>query len=218
VTEIFGAATFFDGAELTQLLSRLALNLLVVAAIVGRVYYRRYRNREYLFTYASFNVITFFLCEVLSSVSVQLGFALGLFALFGILRYRTEPIRIRDLTYLFIVIGVAIINAMVAEGISVVSLLVVNASIVLLTVFLELAPSSKNTGSRQLLYDRLDLLRPENTEKLRADLRSRLGLEVLGIEITRIDMLRDSAEIVVSYVEPENPGPSDLDGSAPTSH
>ncbi len=203
MTELFGAATFFDGAELTQLLTRLTLNLLVVAAIVGRVYYHRYRNNEYLFTYASFNVITFFLCVVLRNVSVQLGFALGLFALFGILRYRTEPIRIRDLTYLFIVIGVAIINAMVAEGISVVSLLVVNASIVALTVLLELAPSARNRGSRLLLYDRLDLLRPDKTRELYADLQDRLGLEVLGVETTRIDMLRDCAELVVSYVEPE---------------
>ena len=202
MSEIFGANEFLDGDDLVELLSRLALDLVFATIVIRFVYYRLYRNREYVFTYFLFNVITFCLCLLLRKVPIEIGFALGLFAVFGILRYRTEPIRILDLTYLFIVIGLGILNAVANKNISVMEMLTVNAVIVGMTALLELYPSSRSHKSTPMLYDNLTLLRPGNETELCADLSQRTGLEVVRVEVQRVDMLRDSAEVTVYYVRP----------------
>jgi hypothetical protein len=198
VIDLFGFETLVDRDAL-RFLFRLGLDLLFVSVVVRAVYYRLHRNREYVFTYYLFNIITFGLCLLLRKVPIELGFALGLFAVFGILRYRTEAIRIRDLTYLFIVIGLGILNGVANAAISVAELLAANATIVAATAFLELYPTGRAERSVPMLYDSLELLRPGNEARLRADLSTRTGLEVVRVEVLRIDMLRDAAEIVVFY-------------------
>jgi hypothetical protein len=151
-----------------------------------------------------FNLITFSLCLLLRKVPIELGFALGLFAVFGILRYRTEPIRILDLTYLFIVIGLGILNAVANKKISVMEMVAVNTVIVGMTALLELYPASRSQKSTPMLYDNLSLLRPGSETELHADLRERTGLEIVRVEIQRVDMLRDAAEVLVYYVKPSD--------------
>ena len=107
---IFGTGEFVDWPDFIKLLTRLGIDLAITSIVVLAVYYRQYRSREFAFTYFIFNIITFSLCVLLRKVPMELGFALGLFAVFGMLRYRTEEIRMRDLTYLFIVIGLGILN------------------------------------------------------------------------------------------------------------
>ena len=116
--EIFGTGGLADWPDFAKLVSRFALDLFFASIVIFGVYYRLYRSREFVFTYFIFNVITFSLCVLLRKVPMELGFALGLFAVFGILRYRTEEIRMRDLTYLFIVIGLGILNAVANKKIS----------------------------------------------------------------------------------------------------
>lgn len=197
-----GANLLFDGEDLAKLLVRLGFNLIFATIVIRFVYFRLYRNREYLFTYFIFNVITFCLCFLLRKVPIELGFALGLFAVFGILRYRTEPIRIRDLTYLFIVIGLGILNAVANKKISVVELFAVNAAIVGVAALIELSKGSR-TRSVPLLYDNIKLLRPGAEGELLSDLKERTGLNVIRVEVSRIDMLRDAAEVSVIYVDHE---------------
>ena len=109
-----------------ELIVRLSLNMLFTAAIVRGVYYRLYRDRDYTFTYFLINLVTFSIAYLLSHVPVEMGFALGLFAVFGILRYRTEAIQVRNLTYLFVVIGIALVNALANGGSPIVVLVPIN--------------------------------------------------------------------------------------------
>lgn len=196
---LFGSDAFLDIDDLSKLLTRLVLNLLFATIVVWFIHYRRYRDREQMFSCYLLNLITFLMCMLLRKVPVELGFALGLFAVFGILRYRTEAIRMHDLTYLFILIGLAIINSAANKKISVCELLAVNAVIVVATAILEYAVSSKDEASIGMLYDRLDLLRPGKEQALHSDLAQRTGLPITRVDVARFDMLRDSARIIVHY-------------------
>ena len=115
--EIFGS-DFFDKKDFIELLVRSAFNFLIVGYIVRYLYYPVTKNKDYLFTYLLISVTVFFLCFLLENVKLELGFALGLFAIFGIIRYRTDAIPIKEMTYLFIVIGISVMNALVNKKIS----------------------------------------------------------------------------------------------------
>jgi hypothetical protein len=197
MTDLLGSEVFVD-RDLLKFLVRLAIDLTFLSLVVQAVYYRLHRNHEYVFTYYLFNLITFGMCLLLQKVPIELGFALGLFAVFGILRYRTEAIRIRDLTYLFIVLGLGILNGVASVKISVAELLCANVMVVGATALLELRPRTERAAP--MLYDNLKLLAPGNEDKLLADLRTRTGLEVVRVDIVRFDMLRDAAEVIVHYV------------------
>jgi hypothetical protein len=199
MSDLFGAGAFVNGPELVHLVSRLALDLICAGVVIQLVYARLYRDREYVFTYYVFNVITFCLCLVLRKVTAPLGIALALFGVFGILRYRTEQIRIRDLTYLFVVIGIGVLNAVADRNVSLAELLLVDGVILAMTMVLELGPARSLEASTLMLYDQLDLLRPGNEARLREDLSVRTGLAVARVEVNRIDLLRDAAEITLYY-------------------
>ena len=203
MNEYFGTELFFDAQDFYRLLLRLGVNLFFVTFVVWVVYYRVYKNREFVFTYYVFNVITFSLCVLLRKVPMELGFALGLFGVFGILRYRTEQIRIRDLTYLFIVIGMALINAVANKKVSAAELLVVNVVIAAMCALLELPKSGRRHGATPMTYDNLALLKPGQQAALLADLSTRTGMNVVRVDINAIDFLRDSAEITIVYLRPE---------------
>lgn len=196
---LFGSESFCDVGDLNKFLTRLALNLVVAVAVAWLIHYRRYRDHEHMFSCLLLNVITFCMCMLLRKVPVEIGFALGLFAVFGILRYRTEAIRMHDLTYLFILIGLAIINSAANKKISVCELLAVNGVIVAATAILEHAVSCKDEASLPIKYDRLDLLQPGQEEALRSDLVQRTGLAITRVEVSSFDMLRDSALVIVHY-------------------
>jgi len=181
------------------LLGRLGLDLFFTVLTVRVVYYRLYRSRDYVFTYFLINLVTFALAYILSNVRMELGFAMSLFAVFGILRYRTEGIAVRNLTYLFVVIGVALLNALTSGGITLGELLIANVAVVGTVAVLEAAPSSGREESRLVRYDRLDLLSPDATNELITDLRKRTHLPVERCEIGDVDLLRDSADIRIHY-------------------
>lgn len=201
MNDLMGTKMLIDTADFFKLGARLLLNLVFATIVIRTVYYRLYKDREYLFTYYLFNIITFCLCLLLRKVPIELGFALGLFAVFGILRYRTEPIRIRDLTYLFIVIGLAILNAVANKKVSLAELLLVNSVIVGFTALLELRPGKTRLLATPVFYDNLALLGPDRRSELMADIKQRTGFDVARVSIVRIDMLRDSAELTVHYRE-----------------
>jgi hypothetical protein len=200
MTELLGLQPeLYDGADVARLGLRLLINLFFTAIVVLGVYIRRYGKNEYVFTYFMFNLVTFTLCFLLRKVPIELGFALGLFAVFGILRYRTEPIRTQDLTYLFVVIGLAILNAVVNKRVSLAELLLVNSSIVGLTALLEATSFVPQLESRPVIYDNMAMLQSKDEGALIEDLRTRTGLDIQKIRVRQIDLLRDTARITVYF-------------------
>lgn len=195
----FGVSTMVDWAGLSRLATRLVFDLGMTTLVIHQVYNRLYRNREYVFTYYLFNAITFLLCSVLRQAPVQSGVALALFGVFGILRYRTDQIRMRDLTYLFIVIGIGVLNGIADGSVSAAEVLFFNGAIVGLTALLELGSSRHPERSIALLYDRLELLVAGREAELLADIRTRTGLDVLRVDIQQVDLLRDAAQITVVH-------------------
>ena len=200
MTELMGLQPdLYDMADLSRLSLRLLLNLFFTAIVVLGVYVRRYGKNEYVFTYFMFNMVTFTLCFLLRKVPIELGFALGLFAVFGILRYRTEPIRTQDLTYLFVVIGLAILNAVVNKRVSLAELLLVNSSITGLTALLEATTFVPYLESRPVIYDNMAILQARDEKALIEDLRTRTGLDIQRIRVRQVDLLRDTARITVYF-------------------
>jgi hypothetical protein len=202
VEALFGTNMLVDWPDLAKLSIRLGIDLMFTVIVIYGVYNRLYKGRDFAFTYVIFNVITFSLCVLLRKVPMELGFALGLFAVFGMLRYRTEEIRMRDLTYLFIVIGLGILNGVANKKVSLMELVLVN-TVISAIALLELRRSGvRSHGTTPMLYDNLGLLRPGHEAELHADVAKRTGLDVTQIHVQRIDMIRDAAEITVHYRKP----------------
>ena len=199
--EHLGFNEWMDVKDFVKLAFRLLIDIGFASVIVHGVYRRVYGKNEYPFTYYAFNIITFTVCFLLRKVPTDLGFALGLFAVFGVLRYRTEQINIRDLTYLFIVIGIAILNASANKKVSVAELALVNGAIICMVFLLEAAPSGKRERNRRVIYDNIELLRGGDPAALHSDLSERLGVDVRRVTVTRADLLRDTADLMVYYVD-----------------
>lgn len=195
---LFGSV-FIDTEDFLKLCIRFALDFIVAFIIIRKIYYPIYPKRDYIFTYFVFNIITFFICFLLRKVPMEMGFALGLFAVFGILRYRTEAIAIKEMTYLFIVIGVAMINALSNKSISVVEILFANAVVVGLTYVSERMWRLKAESEKNITYEKIELIKPAHHEELLADLKERTGLDIHKIEIGKIDFLRDVAQVKIFY-------------------
>ena len=199
--KVFGMPVFH--ADMWELLFKFGLNALVLFVLIRLIYYPIHRKKDYLFTYFLFNVLIFFLCVLLNNVKLSIGFAFGLFAIFGILRYRTEQISIKDMTYLFAVISLAVINALVSKKVSLAELLFTDGMILLMSYVLEHLWLTRHEGVKMIIYERIDLIHPSQRQALYADLHQRLGLTVSRVEIGRIDLLRDTAQLRVFYFEDE---------------
>jgi hypothetical protein len=175
------------------------LDFLVTFAIVRFIYYPPRRSKDYVFTFFGFNAITFLISSLLSSADLSVGFGFGLFAIFSILRYRSEPIPLREMTYLFVVMALPVVNGvLVGQGQWAASLL---ANLALMTVLLV---AEKGWGfqyevRQTVTYEKIELIRPGRRQLLLADLRQRTGLPIKRLEIGSIDFLRDTAEINITY-------------------
>lgn len=189
--------------DLWELVFKFGLDALVVFVLIRLIYYPIHRKKENLFTYFVFNFLIFFLCVLMNNVKLSMGFGFGLFAIFSIIRYRTEQISVKDMTYLFAVITLAVINALVSKKVSLSELVFTNSMILLLVFVLEQVWLTRHEAMHQLIYERIDLIKPENKDLLYADLQDRLGIKVSRIEVGRIDLLRDTAQLRVFYFEDE---------------
>ena len=149
--ELYGIA-FFDLEDFSKLLFKFGINFIFLIIIVRLIYYRMKDDKDYVFTFIMFNILTFFICFLLRKVPMQMGFALGLFAVFGILRYRTEAIPIRQMTYLFIVIGISMINALSNKSISIFELIFTNSFITLITYLIDRVWFQTIEESKNILF------------------------------------------------------------------
>ena len=193
-----------DIGDFSALVTRFALNILVCLIIVRVLYYNATKRKDYLFTYILISTTVFLLCYLLESVKLQLGFALGLFAVFGIIRYRTTTIPIKEMTYLFIIIGLSVINALSNKKVSYAELLFTNLMIVFIVWGLERIWLLKNETSKTIVFEKIGLIKPENYQLLLEDLKERTGLQINRAEIGKINFLRDTAEVKIYYFNGTN--------------
>ena len=189
-----------DIQSFLELLGRFALNMAVVLILVRWLYYSTTKRKDYLFTYILISTLIFSLCYLLASVKLQIGFALGLFAIFGIIRYRTSSIPIKEMTYLFLVIGVSIINALADTKTSVAEVLFTNLAIIAITFCMEKIWLQKHELSKIIVYEKINLIKPENNQELLIDLQERTGIKTIKrVEIGKIDFLKDTCTIQIFY-------------------
>ena len=208
-------AVMTTSQSLTELGIRFFLNLLVCWLLVQFFYYRKSRRRDYYFTFMVFSSAMLLLLYMMGNAEVGVGLTLGLFAIFGVIRYRTETVPIREMTYLFIIIAVAAVNGLaplyklvgaltdnphyeLATG-SLGVLCVSNLLVLGLVAVLESSRALKQHATRLVLYDRIELIVPEKREELIADLEKRVGVKIDKVEIGHVDFLRDAAFIKIYY-------------------
>jgi len=201
--------------KIAELGIRFVINLLICWILVQFFYYKKSRRRDYYFTFMVFSSAMLTLLYIMGNVDVGVGLTLGLFAIFGVIRYRTETVPIREMTYLFVIIALAAVNGLAplytVVGVSTPTphyalswgnvgvMALVNLVIVVLVWVLESENFVKHTTTKLVLYDRIELIVPEKREELIEDLQKRLGVKVDNVEIGHVDFLKDSAFIKVYY-------------------
>jgi hypothetical protein len=185
--------------ELALYMGGAALNLLIALLIVRFIYYPATQERQYVLTFVTFSTITYFVLGLLTSVDLSIGVGFGLFAIFSVLRYRADEMPAREMTYLFVFIALPIMNSVLVADREIVQLLFSNGLVIVVLFVLERGWGFGSGESKRIIYDRIELVQPARREELLADLRQRTGLNVTAVEVRRIDLLRDTAELQVTF-------------------
>lgn len=226
INEVISTGLFASGT-LWDFILRYSLNLVMIIVLVRFIYYPRHKNKDFLFTFMLFNTVNFLICFLLSSLKLKIGFAFGLFAIFSILRYRTVSVPIREMGYFFICVTIGIINALadintslnqfveinkqkgfftaiVEMDHSLFILLIADILILAMIYVLDRQLSLEHENWKDIVYERIDLIKPENRGQMLDDLRNRTGLPVHRVELIKIDFLRDIARVRAFYYSMEN--------------
>ena len=198
-TTRFIGLDFFHAEDFWQLLIRFCYNLIWVSIPSYFLYFRKGGDKEYFFTFMIASIIVFQICMLLGTVSLRIGFALGLFAIFGILRYRTNPIPPREMTYLFLVIGMSVKNSLANENISMSELILTDALTVTVAFIIEKYLGGIKLQRKTIIYDRTDLIKPEKYNELLKDLSERFGINVEKADIGPVDLIRDKVQLIIYF-------------------
>lgn len=189
-----------DFPDFLEFVFRFALNTGVILLLVRWLYYSTSKRKDYLFTFIVISTVVFLLCFLLEAVKLQIGFALGLFAIFGIIRYRTNSIPIKEMTYLFLVIGISVINALAGENTSLADLLFTNIGLIGIAFGFERLWLMKHESSKIINYEKINLIKPENYDQLIKDLSERTGIKKINrVETGKIDFLKDTCILTIFY-------------------
>jgi len=175
------------------------INLAIVTVIVRFIYYPSRRDKDYVFTFFAFNTVIFFVMRLLSNTGLSVGVGFGLFAIFTVLRYRTITVPIREMTYLFVIIALPVLNSLLLQERNYAEFAVANIATVGVLYLLEQGWGFDYESRKSIVYERIEMIRPENWPLLLADLQQRTGLPIQRVEIGRLNFLRDSAELTVYY-------------------
>lgn len=210
--------TLFDPQHFISLIVRFIINLVVVSIIARCFYFPRSHRRDYMFIFILMSMSIFLLVSLMEGDGMNLGAAMGLFAIFGIMRFRTEAVPIREMTYLFMLIAVSVVNALGKaeyhpkadywDGFGIVTIVFVNLAFLCMVWLFEGSKLVNTMCSKYIKYDNVALIAPEKREELKADLEKRTGLKILRIEVGMIDFLKDSCLIRIYYDEPKDRGNS----------
>lgn len=184
---------------------RFSFNLFIAFVIIKLIYHRDYKGNDFVFTYFMFNTLIFFFAYILGSLDINMAFGFGLFAVFAILRYRTDPIPIKEMTYLFIVITIGVINALSGNQVVFIELLFANVTIVLLTFLLERhwvnnLPDN-GLSSKTVVYDNMEMIKPENHQALIDELAQKTGLSIVSCKIGRLNFVENQVNVKLYYEE-----------------
>ncbi len=199
--DIFGEA--IGDINVNELSYRFLVNIISIVLLVRFIYYPRHRNKDFLFTFILFNCLNFLICFLLSDTKLKTGFAFGLFAIFSIMRYRTVMVPVKEMGYFFICVATGIINALATVNDHYILLIICNTFILLLALFLD-RTSITHENVKQIVYERIDLIKPNLRPQMLDDLRFRTGLPIHKVEIISIDFLKDVAVITAHYYSKEN--------------
>jgi hypothetical protein len=198
--KFFGNA-LFDFRGVGELLFRFGIDLLVIVLIMRLIFYPIYKQKSFFTSYLLINISVFLVCILLNSLKLKIGFAFGLFAVFSIIRYRTEPIPIKEMTYLFVTIIVAVINALAVKKISYSELIACNVIITLSVYIIETKCLKKGYDMKRLRYEKIELIEPSKRTEMIQDLKNRTGLDVMAVKVGDIDFLNDTAQVRMYYKE-----------------
>ena len=210
--------TLFDPQHSISLVIRFVINLIVVSIIARYLYYPRSHRRDYMFIFILMSMSIFLLVSLMEGDGMNLGAAMGLFAIFGIMRFRTEAVPIREMTYLFMLIAVSVVNALGRaeyhpkadywDGFGLVTIIFVNLIFLGMAWLFESSRLVSSNCSKYIKYDNIALIAPDKREELKADLEKRTGLKITRIEVGMLDFLKDSTLIRIFYNEPADRGNS----------
>ena len=203
-SEFFSSGNFTFTPAIGGLIVSLLLNTLVTWIVVHFFYYPKGRRRDYYFTFIPLSVSIFMLIALLlgGQHDMGVGAAVGLFAIFGIIRYRTESVPIREMTYLFFLVALSVINGK-SDSLTFVEQISINAMFLICVWACENFLTTSNEGCKFVKYDNIDLIRPDRYDDLKADLEARLGLQITRVEVGAVDFLTDMTMLRVFYIDPE---------------
>ena len=187
-----------------KLIFRFSLNMIMLTLVIRYVYYSKTPRRNYVFTFYMISIISFMLVFALKSMDIDTGMGLGLFAIFGIIRYRTNPLRVREMTYLFISIGLSVVNGLSGKQISYAELLFINFVVVAIVYIMDTKVLVNLETSKTIIYEKIENIKTQNSTILKTDLEERTGLTINRISVGKIDFLKDVAEIKIFYNENES--------------
>ena len=207
---------FIDTEHVTKLLLAFIVNLIAIMIIVRWLYYPKCKRGEFFFTYILIAISTFMLIYVLGDVKLKAGIALGLFAMFSIIRYRTEQIAIREMTYLFIIIALSAINGLTISELSIGEVIIINVLFITAIIICESKLLISHYSYKVIKYDNINLITPDKREELIADLEKRTGLKVIKVEVGAIDFLKDAAIVKMYYKSNEANNSVDTTLKTPT--
>jgi hypothetical protein len=185
--------------SLSEFITRAIIDIVSMIVLVGFIYYPKYKNKDFIFTFSIFNVINFLICVLLGSAKIKVGFAFGLFAIFSIIRYRTILISIKDMGYFFVCVALGMLNSLAVLEETPLVLICCNLFVLLMIFLLEKLDFLDNENSKDIIYDNINLIKPENRDLLLADLKERTGLEIHKVVIVSINYLKDTALIKAYY-------------------
>jgi hypothetical protein len=184
--------------------NRAIIDFVSIILLVGLIYYPKHKNKDFIFNFVLFNVVNFMICSLLGAVKIKIGFAFGLFAMFSIIRYRTIAISIKDMGYFFVCVALGMINSLASTEDGYWVLIICNSVILVLTFGLERLDFLKNENSKDIIYDKIDLIKPSLNTELLADLSDRTGLTIHKVDIISIDYLKDVALVKAYYYSKES--------------
>ena len=187
--------------DVYMLIFRLLINLFFMTLIIRFLYYPISKRKDYLFSYYLIGIIIFFLCFGLKKMEIDNGMGFALFAIFGIIRYRTDAIEIKEMTYLFLIIGMSVVNSLASNKVSIAEMAIVNMPLVAITYGLERVWLLKHETRKTVVYERIDLIQPDRMEEMKSDLEMRTGLNINRVEVGKIDFLNDTAQVRIYYFD-----------------
>lgn len=187
----------------TDLFAGFLMNLVIAVLIVRLIYYPAKQDKNYVFTFLAFNTIIYFVMSFLTNAELSIGVGFGLFAIFSVMRYRTSAMSTREMTYLFIMIALPVMNSVLMRSNSWPDLLAANAAVIAVLFVLEREWGFHYESAKLIRYERIDLIKPHQRSVLLQDLCERTGLPVKRVELGQIDFLDDSVELKIYYDEPQ---------------